>query len=74
MDDVAEGGDEVHQRQIKIFYDKYECVKRIHLRKTFPEGFLFAARRATQLNDYRFTITMDEYVRGKLMPIDIITK
>ena len=71
MDDFIEGGSEVHLAHMKIFYDKYNCGKIVDLVEAGPSGTLFAGRRVVQQRDFTTTISMDEYVRDKMGPIEV---
>ena len=53
------------------FYDKYRCGKAIDLRSAGQEGTRFAGRRVVQHADFRKTVSMDEYVKSKLRPIEV---
>ena len=56
---------------MKKFYDKYRCGKAIDLRLAGQEGTGFAGRRVVQHPDFRITVSMDEYVKSKLRPIEV---
>ena len=56
---------------MKGFYDKYRCGKAIDLRLAGQEGTRFAGRRVVQHPDFRITVSMDEYVKSKLRPIEV---
>ena len=58
-------------RPRRKFYDKYPCGKAIDLRLTRQEGTRFAGRRVVQHPDFRITVSMDEYVKSKLRPIEV---
>ena len=66
-----EGGKETHRKTMEGFYDKYRCGKAIDLRLAGQEGTHFAGRRAVQNPDFRITVSMDEYVKSKLRPIEV---
>ena len=53
------------------FYDKYRCGKAVDLRSARQEGTRFAGRRVMQHPDFRITVSMDEYVKSKLRPIEV---
>ena len=53
------------------FYAKYRCVKAIELVSVGNEGTLFAGRRVVQCRDYYATVSMDEYIKAKLRPIEV---
>ena len=53
------------------FYDKYRCAKAIDLMSEGQEGTRFARRRVVQHPDFRITVSMDEYVKSKLRPIEV---
>ena len=53
------------------FYDKYRCGKAIDLRLAGQEGTRFVGRRVVQHPDFRITVSMDEYVKSKLRPIEV---
>ena len=71
VDDFMEGGNEIHRKTMEGFYDKYRCGKTIDFRSAGQEGFHFARRRVVQHADFRITVSMDEYVKSKLRPIDV---
>ena len=71
VDDFIEGGKEPHRKAMEGFYAKYRCGKSIDLRSVGQEGTLFARRRIVQHRDYRATVSMDEYVKAKLRPIEV---
>ena len=56
---------------MRKFYDKYCCGKAIDLRLAGQEGTSFAGRRVVQHPDFRITVSMDEYVKSKLRPIEV---
>ena len=47
------------------------CGKAIDLRLAGQEGTRFAGRRVVQHPDFRITVSMDEYVKSKLRPIEV---
>ena len=53
------------------FYEKYRCGKAVDLRSAGQEGTRFAGRRVVQHPDFRITVSMDEYVKSKLRPIEV---
>ena len=69
--DSIEGGDEIHRKTIEGFYDKYRCGKTVDLRSAGQEGTRFAGRRVVQHPDFRITVSMDEYVKSQLRPIEV---
>ncbi len=71
VDDFIEGGNEMHRETMRKFYDKYRCGKAIDLRLAGQEGTRFARRRVVQHPDFRITVSMDEYVKSKLHPIEV---
>ena len=71
VDDVTEDGNEMHRETMRKFYDKYRCGKAIDLRLAGQEGTRFAARRVVQHSDFRITVSMDEYVKSMLRPIEV---
>ena len=71
VDDFIEGGNEMHRETMRKFYDKYRCGKAIDLRLAGQEGTRFAGRRVVQHPDFRITVSMDEYVKSKLRPIEV---
>ena len=71
VDDFIEGGNEMHRETMKGFYDKYRCGKAIDLRLAGQEGTRFAGRRVVQHPDFRITVSMHEYVKSKLRPIEV---
>ena len=71
VDDFIEGGNEMHRETMRKFYDKYRCGKAIDLRLAGQEGTRFAGRRVVQHSDFRITVSMDEYVKSKLRPIEV---
>ena len=71
VDDFNEGGNEMHRETMKGFYDKYRCGKAIDLRLAGQEGSRFAGRRVVQHPDFRITLSMDEYVKSELRPIEV---
>ena len=50
---------------------KYRCGKAVDLMSAGQEGTQFAGRRIVQNRAYRITVSMDEYVRAKLHPIEV---
>ena len=71
VDDFIEGGNEIHPKTIEGFYDKYRCGKAVDFRSAGQEGTRFAGRRVVQHPDCRITVSMDEYVKSKLRPIEV---
>ena len=71
VDDFIEGGKETHRKTMEGFYDKYRCGKAIDLRSAGQQGTRFARRRVVQHPDLRITVSMDEYVKSKLCPIEV---
>ena len=71
VDDFIEGGNEMHRETMRKFYDKYRCGKAIDLRLAGQEGTRFARRRVVQHPDFRITVSMDEYVKSRLRPIEV---
>ena len=71
VDDFIEGGNEIHRKTTEGFHDKYRCGKAIDLRLAGQEGTRFAGRRVVQHPDFRITVSMDEYVKSKLRPIEV---
>ena len=71
VDDFIEGGKETHRKTMEGFYDKYRCGKAVDLMSAGQEGTLFAGRRVVQNPDFRITVSMDEYVKSKLRPIEV---
>ena len=71
VDDFIEGRNEIHRETVKGFYDKYRSGKAIDLRLAGQEGTRFAGRRVVQHPDIRITVSMDEYVKPKLRPIEV---
>ena len=71
VDDFIEGGNEIHRKTMRKFFDKYRCGKAIDLRLAGQEGTRFAGRRVVQHPDFRITVSMDEYVKSKLRPIEV---
>ena len=61
----------MHRETMRKFYDKYRCGKAIDLRLAGQEGTRFAGRRVVQHPDFRITVSMDEYVKSKLRPIEV---
>ena len=61
----------MHHETMKGYYDKYRCGKAIDLRLAGQEGTRFAGRRVVQHPDFRITVSMDEYVKSKLRPIEV---
>ena len=61
----------MHRETMKKFYDKYRCGKAIDLRLAGQEGTRFAGRRVVQHPDFRITVSMDEYVKSKLRPLEV---
>ena len=70
VDDFIEGGKEPHRKAMEGFYAKYRCGKAVDL-MSVGQGTLFAGRRVVQHRDYRVTVSMDEYVKNKLRPIEV---
>ena len=70
-DDFMEGGDAEHDKVMKIFYDKYDCGKKVDLINAGTQGALFAGRRVVQYPDFRITVSMNEYVQKSLKPIEV---
>ena len=71
VDDFKEGGKETHRKAMEGFYDKYRGGKAVDLRSAGQEGTRFAGRRVVQHPDFRTTVSMDEYVKSKLRPIEV---
>ena len=71
VDEFIEGGHEIHRKTIEGFYDKYRCGKAVDLRSAGQEGTRFAGRRVVQHSDFRSTVSVDEYAKSKLRPIEV---
>ena len=71
VDDFIEGRKETHRKTMERFYDKYRCGKAVDLMLAGKEGTRFAGRRVVQHPDFRITVSMDEYVKSKLRPIEV---
>ena len=71
VDDFIQGGKETHRKTMELFYDKCRCGKAVDLRSAGQEGTRFAGRRVVQHTDFRITVSMDEYVKSKLRPIEV---
>ena len=71
VDDFIEGGNEIHRETMRKFFAKCHCGKAIDLRLAGQEGTRFAGRRVVQHTDFRITVSMDEYVKSKLRPIEV---
>ena len=71
VDDFIEGCNEIHRKTIEGFYDKYRCGKAVDLMSAGQEGTRFAGRRVVQHTAFRITVSMDEYVKSKLRPIEV---
>ena len=71
VDDFIEGGKETHRKTMEEFYDKYRCGKAVDLVSAGQEGTRFAGRRVVQNPDLRITVSMDQYVKSKLHPIEV---
>ena len=53
------------------FYVKYRSGKAVDLMSSGQEGARFGGRRVVQNTDFRITVSMDEYVKSKLRPIEV---
>ena len=71
VDDFIEGGKETYRRTMEGFHDKYRCGKAVDLMSAGQEGTRFAGRSVVQHPDFRITVSMDEYVKSKLRPIEV---
>ena len=71
VDDFIEGGNETHRKTMEGFYAKYRCGKAVDLVSAGQEGTRFAGRRVVQNPDFRIAVSMDEYVKSKLRPIEV---
>ena len=71
VDDFIEGGKETHLKTMEGFHDKYRCGKAVDLMSAGQEGTWFAGRRVVQKPIFRITVSMDEYVKSKLRPIEV---
>ena len=69
VDDILEGGNERHQKQMAQFYKKYNCGKCKKLQDLGDEGTLISGIRVIQHKDYSFTWHMKEYAE-KMSTID----
>ena len=69
--DFIEGGRGTHRKSMESFCEKYRCGKSIDLWSVGHEGTLFAGKRIVQQHEYRVTVSLDEYVRNKLRPIEV---
>ena len=61
----------LHRKTMEGFHDKYRRGKAVDLRSAGQEGTRFARRRVVQHPDFRITVSMDEYVKSKLRPIEV---
>ena len=71
VDEFIEGGKETHRKIMEGFCAKYRCGKAVVLMSAGQEGTRFAGRRVVQNPDFRMTVSMDEYVKSKLRPIEV---
>ena len=71
VDDFIEGVKETHRKTMEGFSDKYRCGEAVDLRSAGQEGTRFAGRRVVQHPDFLITVSMDEYVKSKLRPIEV---
>ena len=70
VDDILEGGNAVHRKNMDKFFAKYKCGKRKNMRELGQEGTLISGIRMRQNKDYSFTWHMNEYV-DKLKLIEV---
>ena len=71
VDDFMEGGEETHHKTMEGFCDKYRCGKAVDLMSAGQESTRLAGRGVVQNLDFRITVSMDEYFKSKLRPIEI---
>ena len=71
VDDLLEGGDEVHRKRMETFYAKYQCGKRKKLQDLGDEGTLISGIRVIQKADFSFVWHMNEYSDKAMSYIDI---
>ena len=60
-DDILEGGNAVHRKNMEQFFSKYKCGKRKNLLELGSEGSLISGIRVRQNKDYSFTWHMVGY-------------
>ena len=61
VDDIFDGGNAVHRKNMEQFFGKSKCGKRKNLFELGPEGTLISGTRIRQNKDYSFTWHMNEY-------------
>ena len=71
VDDFIEGGKETHRKALEVSMKKYRYGKSIDPWSVGQQETLFAGRRVVQHHDYCVTVSMDEYVKNKLRPIEV---
>ena len=71
VDDFIEGGKETHRKTVVVFCDRYRGGEAVDLMSAGKEGTRFAGRLVMQNPDFRITVSMDEYVKSKLHPIEV---
>ena len=59
-------------RTLQETMQKCRCGKAVDLMSAGQEGTRFAGRRVVQNPDFRITVSMDEYVKSKLRPIEVL--
>ena len=71
VDDVLEGGNAAHRKQMESFYAKFKCGKKINLFELGKTGTRISGIRVCQNKDYTFEWHMNEYVDNEMSVIDI---
>ena len=71
VDDVLEGGNAAHRKQMESFYAKFKCGKKINLFELGKTGTRISGIRVCQNKDYTFEWHMNEYVDNEMSIIDI---
>ena len=70
VDDILEGGSEIHRKRMEAFYDRWKCEKKKNLRECGTEGSMISGINVVQHQDYSFTWHMQRYAEEKLALIE----
>ena len=73
FDDVLEAGNEEHRRRMTWLESRLRFGKAVNLQEE-KTGTGYAGRRLRQLPDYSFELTMADYIKNRLKPVEFKRK
>ena len=71
VDDLLDGGNDLHRQNMTSFYSKYKCGKCKPMISLGDEGTLISGVRVIQYKDFSFAWHMNEYAQNNMSEINI---